>query len=285
MSKAIALLACCLLAAPALLHFNGAQSLLSAALGPREPARFTPDGAVACFTAPAHDLPPLDLSDMRLWNYKGKWHASEWENAFSFIPWRHDHVRRMPNGDVAMTLDAQGAPELKSEAGIPMADRGLWEVEATLPKMRDGLVVAPLWLYNQAHKEELDFEFAGARGLDVSIHAYPGGVHHKQTVRLFENTDFSGCTVRLGIEADIPAGWARMHVNGVPVHEFRRDELGYFVTQEARPIIEMWAARTNHPGFVAWAGKWQGLAPGEKLDLVIHGYRYTPPPEPPVQRP
>ena len=76
------------------------------------------------------------------------------------------------------------------------------------------------------------------------------------------------------IKADIPAGWAEMYVEGQMVHRFTRDQLGFFVTGPTRPVIEMWAARDNHPGFVQWLGRWQPLPAGQKLTMTVHGYRY-----------
>jgi hypothetical protein len=229
-----------------------------------------------CLAKPTRSLPPLDLSDMLLWNYNGKWHPSEWANNFSYAPWRADHIRQKRNGSVDFLLDDIGTSELKSEAGIPTALRGTWEVEVTLPSLRDGMVTAPLWLYNQKLKEEIDFEFAGRRSLDVTIHAYPGGIHRTKTVPLFAGQDFSHCTLRLAIKADIPAGWAEMYVEGQMVKRFTRQELGYFPTGATRPIISLWSARDNHPGFVAWLGRWKPLPAGKQLVMTIHGYRYTP---------
>lgn len=229
-----------------------------------------------CRSQPSGDLPPLDVSDMRLWNYGAVWHASQWDNDFSRIPWRSDHVSLAANGDVVLRLDRSGAPQIKSERRIAMADRGTWETEVTLPEMREGTVVAPLWLYNQDRREEIDFEFAGRKSLDLSVHAYPEGEHRKTTISVFTGMDFSDCTVRFKIVADIPAGWASLYVEDELVHRFERKELGYFVTGKTRPIIEMWAARDDHDGFVQWLGKWRDLPPGKALTMRVHGYRYSP---------
>lgn len=229
-----------------------------------------------CRSEPTGDLPPLDTTDMRPWNYDAAWHASQWDNNFSRIPWRSDHVTVAENGEIVMRLDQAGAPQIKSERRIAMAEKGTWEVEVTLPKMRPGLVVAPLWLYNERLREEIDFEFAGTKSLDLSVHAYPDGTHHQTTVSVFEGMDFSNCTVRFKIVADIPAGWASMYVEDKLVHRFEKEELGYFVTGKARPIIEMWASRDDHDGLEQWLGKWQGLADGEALTMRVHGYRYSP---------
>ena len=264
----------CLLTIGIVVANDTGQSLMSV-------LRLSPDsspGSVPnpyCRSKPTGDLPPLDVSGMRLWNYDASWHASEWDNSFSYIPWRSDHVIRANNGDVILQLDRSGAPQIKSGRRIAMADRGIWEVEATLPEMRQGMVVAPLWLYNEDRREEIDFEFVGTKGLDLSLHAYPDGEYRKRVVPLFRGMDFSNCTVRFKIIADIPAGWAEMYVEDVLLHRFEKEEVGYFVTGATRPIIEMWAARADDRGFVQWLGKWQGLSAGEALTMRIHGYRYS----------
>ena len=229
-----------------------------------------------CRSQPSGDLPPLDVSDMRLWNYEAAWHASQWDNAFSRIPWRSDHVSLAANGDVVLRFDGSGAPQIKSGSRIAMADKGTWETEVTLPEMREGMVVAPLWLFNQDRREEIDFEFAGTKSLDLSLHAYPRGEHRKTTVSVFKGMDFSNCTVRFKIVADIPAGWASLYVEDELVHRFERKDLGYFVTGKTRPIIEMWAGRDDHEGFVQWLGKWRDLPPGKALAMRVHGYRFSP---------
>ena len=232
--------------------------------------------AVPVIALSATTLAPLDLSDMKLWNWAGKWHASEWSNANSPIPWRYNHVVRQPDYSVNFLLDAAGAPELQAQKGIPAASRALWEVEATLPKLKDGLIVAPLWVYDPASKDEVDFEFAGRRGLDVTIHAYPGGVHRKTTTRLFAGTDFSGKRMRFGIQVDQTAGTIVMFVNGAAVKTWQKAQVGFFPTHPLKPFIEMWAANPANRGFVEWAGAWPGLAAGERLTMTVHGYGFKP---------
>ncbi|MFO1256649.1 MAG: family 16 glycosylhydrolase [Sphingomonadaceae bacterium] len=220
-------------------------------------------------------LPRLDLSAMRLWDYSKPWMASQWSNALSPIPWRYDHVVARNDGSVSFFLDALGAPELQAVNGTPARTSGLWEVEVTLPRLRDGLIVAPLWLFNSQSRDEIDFEFAGRKGLDVTMHVYPGGVHQKFTARLFAGQDYSGRRVRFGIALDEKAGKATMLVNGVRVYTFDRAKTRYFVSTAMRPIIEQWAANPTKPDLVNWVGRWQGLGPGERIEMRVHGYRLT----------
>lgn len=221
------------------------------------------------------ELKPLDLSDMRLWNWDGKWHASEWDNDMGPVPWKYEHVRQNSDQSVDFILNARGAPQLQAMKGTAAHTDGLWETEVTLPRLRDGVVVAPLWLYNSDNRDEIDFEFAGRKGLDVSLHAYPNGIHRQKTVRLFEGQDLSGKTLRFGISVDMAAGEVEMIVDDQVVHVFRKANLGWFVTKPLRPWIEMWPADPGNAGFVDWVGKWQGMTENEEMRMRVHGYGYS----------
>lgn len=220
-------------------------------------------------------LPPLDLSQMRLWDYSKPWLASQWSNALSPIPWRYDHIVVRSDGAVSFFLDATGAPELQAVNGTVAQTSGLWEVDATLPQLRDGLVVAPLWLYNPQTRDEIDFEFAGRKGLDVTMHAYPGGVHRKASYRLFAGQDLSGRHMRFGIALDPSRGRIAMLVDGTPLYTFDKVQAGFFVSSALKPLIEMWAANPNSTDLVNWVGQWSSLPTGTRLEMKVHGYRYS----------
>jgi hypothetical protein len=231
-------------------------------------------------TPPAPSVPalaqlkPLELSDMQLWNWNGKWLASEW-NSDGPIPWRYDHINQVTGKDTMFTLDAAGAPQLQALNGTPAYSRGLWETEVTLPRMREGMVVAPLWIYDTASKDEVDFEFAGTKGLDVSMHTYVNGAHQQNTVRLFAGTDMSGKRKRFGIKVDEAAGYVEMYVDGVLVHRWDRSKMTSFVSKPLKPWIQIWPTDPNNAGYVYWVGKWGGLSANEKLTMTVHGYGYT----------
>lgn len=213
---------------------------------------------------------------MKPFNYTGKWHASEWDNPFGALSWKYDHVRPQDDRSVDFVLDMFGAPELQGQTGQGYYTSGTWEVDVTLPQMRDGLVVAPLWLYNHNTKEEFDFEFTGRKGLDLTIHAHPGGVHKKSTKKILSGEDWSGRRARFAIKLSVEQGWAEMYLDGKLVHRFEGDELGYFATKKFKPVISMWAADSNNRDFTNWLGQWRGITPDEKLVMKVHGYRYTP---------
>lgn len=228
---------------------------------------------------PASDLsklPPVDLSDMKLWNYAGKWHASEWDSAVSTIPWRYNHVTQPNRADTYLRLDEAGAPELQAVTGTPAQTDGLWEADVTLPTLMDGLVVAPLWLYNQKTHDEIDFEYAGRKGLDVTLHANVNGAMKQTSVRLFAGKDMSGQRHRFGIRTDLAAGVIEMFFDGKSVQRWTRDKAPIFITTPLRPWFSMWAANPANAGLVGWTGTWPGLPAGGSLTMTVHGYRYTP---------
>lgn len=220
-------------------------------------------------------LPPLDLAGIKLWDWEKAWHASQWANASSTVPWRADHIVRQPDGSVAFRLDLDGAPQLQAVNGTPAQVSGRWEVDATLPILRDGLIVAPLWLYNSQTRDEIDFEFVGRRGLEVTMHAYPAGKHRKSTARLFAGKDLSGRRLRLTIALDLAGERATMFVDGQKVHVFDRPASGFFISSAVKPWIEVWPIDPGKSDLVNWAGRWQGLEKGESLTMTVHGYRYT----------
>ena len=231
--------------------------------------------ATATVTTLLKPLAPLYLADMKLWNWNGTWTASEWSNANSPIPWKYDHIAQV-KGETSFTLDSVGAPELQAMNATPAYTRGLWETDVTLPSLRDGMIVAPLWIYDTTSKDEVDFEYAGRKGMDVSLHATSNGKLTSQTVRLFAGRDMSGERHRFGIKVDESIGVVEMYLDGVRVYRWDKTDLAYTVTHPLKPWIEMWAANPTNAGFVAWAGKWAGMTAKDKpLVMTVHGYGYS----------
>ncbi|WP_375396531.1 family 16 glycosylhydrolase [uncultured Sphingomonas sp.] len=217
-------------------------------------------------------LAPLDLSDMWLWHWDGKWMGSEWDNGNSPIPWRYNHISQPNGGDTYLTLDAGGSPQLQALNGTPAYSRGLWEADVTVPKLRDGVVVAPLWLYDPASRDEIDFEFPGRGGIDVTMHAYVNGVHQQIATRLYDGQDLSGQRHRFGIKVDEAAGYVEMYIDGKLVKRWDRKDMTFFVSHPVKPLIEMWAGTSY---FSQWAGRFGGFGAGESMTMTVHGYGYT----------
>jgi hypothetical protein len=217
-------------------------------------------------------LPPLDLSTMRLWNWQGLWHASEWDHAFSDVPWRFAQISQASNGDTFFNLDRSGAPELQA-INQPAHTKGLWEADVTLPKEASGLAIAPLWLYNTSSKDEIDFEFVGTKGLQLNIHSYSTGKHVQAPVMLSGTTGWSGRRVRFGIRTDIEAGKIELMVDGKLVHTYLRStNPGAFPSTALKPFMSMWPAKSG----LSWAETWLGKWAGEPTTMIVHGYRFTP---------
>jgi hypothetical protein len=221
-------------------------------------------------------LPPLNLSGMGLYNYKAAWTASNWANAGSTIPWVYSHVKQSGN-QVLERLDATGAPELQAVQGTPARTSGLWQVDVTMPlKMREGVVVAPLWLYDNISKDEIDIEFVAARALTVSLHSWPGGVSKSQTVAVISNFNFSGRRLCLGINVHPTGGLIDILADGQVIYTWNRSKMSFFVNHPLRPWLELWAANPANTGLSAWTGKFAGFAAGDSMTLTVNGYSYTP---------
>ncbi|MEN7536093.1 family 16 glycosylhydrolase [Aurantiacibacter flavus] len=219
------------------------------------------------------DLPSIDISTMMLFDYSQRWHASNWDHGFSDIPWKFDHVTA--NGsDIVLRLDDTGAPELKG-VGQEGHYRGVWEADVTLPDMREGFVAAPLWLYtkyNDGMAGEIDFEFTRL-GLQLTLHSEHTGAHKQHGVTVMAGQDWSGQRYKLGIRADIRAGYIEMYVNGEKVHTFRRsDSPDAFPTEPMIPLMSMWTAKSGLGWAEGWLGKWDG---GTQT-MTVHGYAYSP---------
>ena len=218
-------------------------------------------------------LPPLNITTMKLWQYSQPWHASNWDHAFSNTPWRYNHVVTININDVDFILDGAGAPELKARSNLG-AVRGMWETEVTLPRMRSGLDTAPLWLYNDSSKDEIDFEFVGNTGLLMTLHSYHTGSHKTFSAPLIKG-DWSGRRVRFGIQADLFDGWIDMYVNGQRVYQFRRSATPLaFPRTPVRAVISMWPAKAGLAWAENWLGKWTPLASGEQVKMTVHGFAF-----------
>jgi len=225
-------------------------------------------------TSRSKALPALDLAEMRIWDFSAPWHASHWNSPHGALPWRYDHVRTAKDGTVEFQLDDKGAPQLQATKGTPAHAAGLWQVDVTLPKLTEGVIVAPLWLYNPHTKDEIDFEFIGTKGLQLTVHNHDTGSHRQKLMRIFWGKDMSSRRFRLGIAVDQGRQRITMFVNGKPAHVFTGEGMGFFPDAPMRPWIEMWAIDPSDKGLVSWAGPWDGLGQNEALVMRVHGYEY-----------
>ncbi len=217
-------------------------------------------------------LPRIYLSDMQPWNWNGMWHASEWANGDSTIPWKYGRVRQAFGGDTHFILNASGAPELKAQRGHPEWTKGMYEVDVTIPDMRSGLIASPIWLYNDRTEESIAVQIIGKRHLQITINGAPDGVRKAEEFRL--PGDFSGRRMRIAIRRHATLGLIDVFIDGELVHGFN-EESPAFPRSAMRPIISMHAA-DKHGWARQWAGKWEPLSSGDRIRMTVHGYRATP---------
>lgn len=216
-------------------------------------------------------LPRINLTDMQPWNWDGVWHASEWDNGNSTIPWKYGRVRQGFSGDTHFVLNASGAPELKAQKGHPALRNGMYEVDVTIPAMRPGLVAAPIWLFNEKTQESIAIEVVGQRHLQMTLHGNDAGARKSEDFRM--PGDFSGRRMRLAIRRHVDLGLIDMFVDGELVHTFNEDSSA-FPGSAMRPIISLYAG-DKHRWSRSWAGTWTPMTGGDRVSMTVHGYRYT----------
>jgi len=217
-------------------------------------------------------LPRIYLSDMQPWNWNGMWHASEWANGDSTIPWKYGRVRQAFGGDTHFVLNAAGAPELKAQKGHPSWSTGMYEVDVTIPDMRPGLIASPILLFNDRTQESIAIQIVGKRQLQFTVHGAPEGIRKSEEFSLAG--DYSGRRMKLAIRRHTQLGLIDFFVDGELVHSLN-DTSPAFPQSAMRPIISMHAA-DKHGWAKQWAGTWQGLAGDERIRMTVHGYRATP---------
>lgn len=251
--------------------FASAMMFVTPAPVPSEAAGFAPPvgGAAQGRQQSGGGLPPLDY-DAYLWNFDARWFASEWNNAFSQIPWRYDHVFRR-GSDLVFRLDSSGSGQVKPGNATRRYTAGLWEADVTVPPFRSGIVQAPLWLYNDQTKDEIDFEFGGEKGLFITMHVHTGG-YRKHGAHI---PGVQPGRHRFGIKMDQARGYVEMYVDGRMVHRMDRATSPGFVSSPMGPIFELWAVHPDQAGFVSWVGPFAGMRGGDNMEMVLHGYRYT----------
>lgn len=221
-------------------------------------------------TASTDRLAPIDLNDMKLWNWEGRWHASHWDNPWSSTPFSFDHVQQDEAGNTHLIFDAEGAPELRAQRGHPFSTKAYYEVDVTVPELRSGLVVAPLWLWNNDTKDEVDFEFVGDQYLQTTVHSYRSGSHKTQVHKFYG--DFSGRRMRFAIETDLAEGRIDMLVNGEIIHTYYNNT-NAFPTGKMRPVMSMWVG-DQVDWAEPWTGPWGGLKDDEQIVMTVHGYYF-----------
>lgn len=224
-------------------------------------------GDAAPAGTPASQDPLKDFSDVRLvpgdWN--APWTPSDWtEPKLSGYRWSPQEAAVVGG---ALELRLRDGRTAQVQAGDHAFSRdALFEVDATLPRMRPGLIAAPLWLYSRTTRDEADFEVVGTRGLTVTVYARGQSVWS----RLLIPGDLSGARLRLGLRYQAGRRLAFL-VDGAERAALASADVEAFPSAPLKPLMELWPTRA-----VEWAGAWREPPPGEVLTMKIHGYRATP---------
>ena len=232
-------------------------------------------GSVTAQTAsppPLQPLPDFRRVVLTPWNWQAPMAPSQWAEAkLGGYDWRASHAT-VEGGDLLLSVSERASGQVQTNAAA-LARTAFWEVDVTLPPMRDGLIAAPLWTFNASTFDEIDFEVVGRSGLQLTVWSAVGGKHTTVWSDVVLRGDLSNRRLRLGISYE--AGRRiRFFVDGVQVADITPEDapLGFPDTPQ-KPYFDLWVANGLDP---AWAGGWRPLAVGEKLSMRLHGYRALP---------
>lgn len=202
-------------------------------------------------------LPPME-GPIRAHDWSNPWAPATWDKAGGVYPWRSANVS-LSAGELTLRVTPGAAASVQANDDQRRTD-GLFELDATLPSGRPGLIIAPLYLYG-AEAHEIDFEVVGDRGLQLAVHTK--GAFNAFTRKVAG--DFSGrrrYAVRYSAGREI--AWL---VDGVEIFCLKASDLrSTFPFHGLKPYAEIWPARD-----VAWAGRWRHA----DTQMILHGYRLT----------
>lgn len=240
------------------------------------------DGRYALIPFAAHEMKPRDYTRelhplIGAAQYK---HLEGWEYAFeNLIP--------QPDGSMIARIDGTTMSALKWERELAAQRLAAnYKLEATLPDIRPGMVVAPLWLFSEGAPDpneaahEWDFEFMHDR-LELNLHNGNGGFLLDAIHR-----DFSGHRVLLEIDRVPGAVTMRLYdltdgfgfertftpdMIAARASEPNAPEGLRFPEAPMFPMMEFWVSNAE-----GWAGKAEDYGPGMRYDMILHGYSITP---------
>lgn len=234
-------------------------------------------GAAAGMMTAKAQPPPAPLPNfagvaLRLWDWSAPFAPSQWsEPKLGGYDWRADHAL-IRDGELMLSVSEKASGQVQSNAAAA-ASSALWEVDVTIPPMRNGLIAAPLWTFNADTFDEIDFEVVGRKGLQLTVWSAVDGRHTAVWSRQVIDGDLSGHRYRLGI-GYVAGERIVFLVNGRQVAEVRPEDAPRgFPSTPQKPYFDLWVANGLDPG---WAGRWSPLRPGERLTMRLHGYRATP---------
>lgn len=249
-------------------------------------------GALMEIAPPHHDpsrLVRFASAPVERRNYSQIYHPIEgpqpgkMPDGFSF---RFDRIVPQADGSLLHYLDARAGAAIKWERELSRArTEGHYTVEATINGMHPGVVYAPLWLYSEGDAQgghEFDFELMQGR-IEYNLHNGRGGFNMRRTekdvaghrmryeiirrpgkvtMRATSLTD--GWSDELVVTPETVAAWAEEE-DAPPELHFPPDHVAMF------PVTELWRCR-----WPEWCGKWVPPAAGDRIEMVVHGYRVDP---------
>lgn len=229
-------------------------------------------GVTAQAPAPPPPLPDFSEIVLRPWDWGAPMAPSQWsEPKLGGYDWRTDHAV-IRHGELVLSVSERASGQVQTSAASASTE-ALWEVDVTLPQMRDGLIAAPLWTFNAMTFDEIDFEIVGRNGLQLTLWSAVDGQHKAVWSDTVLRGDLSGRRLRLAIAYEAGRR-VRFFVDGALVADVTPQDapLGFPSTVQ-KPYFDLWVANGLDPG---WAGRWRPLARGETLRMRLHGYRAGP---------
>ncbi len=234
------------------------------------------------------ELTKFPAAPVEYQNYDQVYHPLEGHQPGKFPPgfeFRYAAVEPQPDGSLVQRLTETWGSAIKWERERKRRrTQGRYVVEATISEVWPGVVYAPLWLYSEGSADpghEFDFEYMNGR-LEYNLHNGQGGFRMRSvqkdlaghrvrwtierrpgrvTMSVLSLTD--GWSDELVVRRSTVAQWSRQP-GAPPDLRFPPDNVPMF------PFTELW--RCNAPG---WCGTWQPLAPGQTIEMTLHGYRFS----------
>lgn len=243
----------------------------------------------ACTAGPAAIvLTPFPVEPVAYRDYDQVYHPIEGRQPAKFPPgFALDYaaVQPQPDGSLIHRLTETRGAAIKWESERRQGKtRGKYIVETTFSEVWPGVVYAPLWLFSEGGPDgghEYDFEYLNGR-LEYNLHNGNGGFRMRSVkkdlgghrvrwtidrrpgrVRMSVVSLTDGWRDEIIIKPSMVANWARLE--GAPANlEFPPD------TVPMHPVTELWRCRSP-----AWCGTWKPLAPGQTINMTVHGYSFT----------
>lgn len=219
-------------------------------------------------------LPDWSKVKLQLWKYDNPFFPSQWsEPKLGGYDWKASNVK-IVDGELQLTVSEKASAEVIG-GGKSDSSSARWEVDVTLPTMRPGLIAAPLWTFNDKAHEEIDFEIVGTKGLQLTVWANVNNKHKSVWVKWVRLGDLSGKRYRLGIEYEAGKRVA-FFVDGEEAAVVTPADTagGAFPNKPMKPYFDLWVAAGDVMD-PRWAGKWEPMAPTDRLVMTIHGYKRT----------